>query len=68
MRYGNPSIEHGLTQLNNQGVDELLLLPLPSICNGNYRDNCSFGGKIKKKKFPTMKLEIVPAFYNKRLY
>ena len=28
MRYGNPSIRHGLTKLKNSGVDELLLLPM----------------------------------------
>ncbi len=28
MRYGNPSIRHGLEQLRNRGVEELLLLPM----------------------------------------
>ena len=28
MRYGNPSIRHGLEQLRRRGVEELLLLPM----------------------------------------
>ena len=69
MRYGNPSIEHGLTQLNNQGVDEVLLLPLyPQFAMATTETIVVLAEKIKKKKFPTMKLEIVPAFYNKKDY
>ncbi|MFY8097841.1 MAG: ferrochelatase [Flavobacterium sp.] len=69
MRYGNPSIEHGLTQLNNQGVDEVLLLPLyPQFAMATTETIVVLAEKIKKEKFPTMKLEIVPAFYNKKDY
>ena len=69
MRYGNPSIEHGLTQLNNQGVDEVLLLPLyPQFAMATTETIVVLAEKIKKEKFPTMKLEIIPAFYNKKDY
>lgn len=69
MRYGNPSIEHGLTQLNNQGVDEVLLLPLyPQFAMATTETIVVLAEKIKKEKFPTMKLEILPAFYNKKDY
>lgn len=69
MRYGNPSIEYGLTQLNNQGVDEVLLLPLyPQFAMATTETIVVLAEKIKKEKFPTMKLEILPAFYNKKDY
>lgn len=69
MRYGNPSIEHGLQQLHNQGVTDVLLLPLyPQYAMATTETIEVLAEKLVKEKFKTMKLTNFPAFYNRKEY
>lgn len=69
MRYGNPSIEAGLNSLNQQGVTEVLLLPLyPQFAMATTETILVLAEEIRQKKFPNMKFTEVPAFYNKPEY
>ncbi|MFI2741822.1 ferrochelatase [Zhouia sp. PK063] len=65
MRYGNPSIETGLQELANKGVDEVLLVPLyPQFAMATTETILVLAEKIREKKFPNMSFTNVPAFYN----
>lgn len=69
MRYGNPSIEYGLQQLHNQGVTDVLLLPLyPQYAMATTETIEVLAEKLVKEKFKTMKLTNFPAFYNRKEY
>jgi protoporphyrin/coproporphyrin ferrochelatase len=69
MRYGNPSIESGLTALYNQGVREVLLMPLyPQFAMATTETILVLAEKIRKEKFPDMEFTILPAFYNQPDY
>lgn len=69
MRYGNPSIEYGLQQLRNQGVTDVLLLPLyPQYAMATTETIEVLAEKLVKEKFKTMKLTNFPAFYNRKEY
>lgn len=69
MRYGNPSIEHGLQQLKNQGVDDVLLLPLyPQYAMATTQTIEVLTQKLVKTKFAGMKVTNFPAFYNRKEY
>lgn len=69
MRYGNPSIESGLQELYDQGVRDVLMLPLyPQYAMASTLTILVLAEKIRKEKFPDMKITDVPAFYNKPDY
>lgn len=69
MRYGNPSIESGLTSLYQQGVREVLLMPLyPQFAMATTETILVLAEKIRKEKFPDMEFTILPAFYNQPDY
>jgi protoporphyrin/coproporphyrin ferrochelatase len=69
MRYGNPSIEFGLTQLYNQGIMEVLLIPLyPQFAMATTETILVLAEKIRAEKFPDMSFTIVPPFYNQPDY
>lgn len=69
MRYGKPSIEEGLTNLYNQGVEEVLIIPLyPQFAMATTETILVLAEKIRKEKFPTLKVSSLPAFYNKKEY
>ncbi len=69
MRYGNPSIEHGLQQLKNKGVNEVLLLPLyPQYAMATTETIEVLAEKLVQTKFQEMKLTKFPAFYNRTEY
>ena len=69
MRYGNPSIEAGLTELYNQGVKEVLLFPLyPQFAMATTETILVLAEKIRKQKFPDMQFSQIPSFYNKKGY
>ncbi|WP_159799821.1 ferrochelatase [Flavobacterium sp. MK4S-17] len=69
MRYGKPSIEHGLQQLADKGVTEVLLFPLyPQYAMASTLTILVEAEEIRKKKFPQMVFTDVPAFYNKPDY
>lgn len=69
MRYGNPSIKFGLTELANQGVTEVLLLPLyPQFAMATTETILVKAEEIRKKYFPQISIIDFPAFYNKPEY
>jgi ferrochelatase len=69
MRYGNPSIQKGIDSLVKQGVSEILLIPLyPQFAMATTETIEVLAKKIIKKKYPSVKLKIFPAFYNKEDY
>lgn len=64
MRYGNPSIEEGLSILHEQGVTEVLLIPLyPQFAMATTETILVLAEEIRKKHFPEMQFTTVPAFY-----
>jgi ferrochelatase len=69
MRYGSMTIEKGLQELHDQGVTEVLLFPLyPQYAMASTLTILVLAEEIRKKKFPDMKFNDVPAFYNKPDY
>ena len=69
MRYGNPNIASGLQQLYDQGVDEVLLMPLyPQYAMATTQTIEVFAQQLVKKQFPKMKLIKFPAFFHRSKY
>ncbi len=69
MRYGSMTIEKGLQELVGQGVDEVLLFPLyPQFAMATTETILVKAEELKKRHFPNLKIESVPAFYNKPDY
>ena len=69
MRYGNPSIEAGLKELHDQGVDEVLLIPLyPQFAMATTETILVLAEEVRQKMFPKMNFTILPAFYNQPDY
>ena len=69
MRYGNPNIASGLQQLHDQGVDEVLLMPLyPQYAMATTQTIEVFAQQLVKKQFPKMKLIKFPAFFHRPEY
>ncbi|WP_413788823.1 ferrochelatase [Ascidiimonas meishanensis] len=65
MRYGKPSIESGLKELHEQGVNEVLLIPLyPQFAMATTETILVLAEEIRKKQFPEMQFTSVPAFYS----
>lgn len=64
MRYGNPSIQSGLKELADKGVNEVLIIPLyPQFAMATTETILILAEKIRKKHFPDMQFTNVPAFY-----
>ncbi len=69
MRYGNPSIESGISSLVKQGVNEIFLLPLyPQFAMATSETIEALAEKIVRKKYPHVKIHAFPAFYNDQNY
>ena len=69
MRYGNPSIANGLQQLHDQGVDEVLLMPLyPQYAMATTQTIEVLTRQLIKKQFPKIKLIEFPAFFHRPKY
>ncbi|NER13126.1 ferrochelatase [Leptobacterium flavescens] len=69
MRYGNPSIKHGLQELHDQGVTDVLMIPLyPQFAMATTETILVLAEKVRKKHFPQMKITDVPAFYHRKDY
>jgi protoporphyrin/coproporphyrin ferrochelatase len=61
MRYQNPSIESALKKLVEQGVTDLLIIPLfPHYAMSSYESAAERVKEIAAKMMPQMKLEIQP--------
>lgn len=69
MRYGTPSIESGLQKLHDQGIDEVLLVPLyPQYAMATTETILVLAEEIRAQQFPKMTITDVKPFYNKPEY
>lgn len=69
MRYGSMTIKKGLQELVDKGVDEVLLFPLyPQFAMATTETILVLAEEIRSAHFPNIKIESVPAFYNKPDY
>jgi ferrochelatase len=69
MRYGTMTIQKGLQELVDKGVDEVLLIPLyPQFAMATTETILVLAEKIRKEHFPKIKITDFPAFYNNRDY
>ena len=65
MRYGSMSIKKGLQQLVDQGVDEILLVPLyPQFAMATTETILVLAEELRKEHFPQVTFTSLPAFYN----
>lgn len=65
MRYGEPSIKTGMQELVDQGVDEVLLLPLyPQYAMATVDTILVLANQLRDEFFPQVKFTTVPPFYN----
>ena len=64
MRYGKPSIATGLAALQDQGVDDVLLVPLyPQQAMATTETIIVLAEQIRAKDYPDMVFTHLPAFY-----
>ena len=69
MRYGSMSIKGALQELKDQGVDDVLLVPLyPHYAMSSYETVVVKAMQDQQDHFPEMKLTTVPAFYHNADY
>lgn len=69
MRYGKPSIHSGLETLAQQGVTEVLLVPLyPQFAMATTETILVLAETLRKKHFPKMEFTALPPFYNHQDY
>ena len=69
MRYGTPSIKEGLQKLHDQGIDDVMLLPLyPQYAMATTETILVLAEEIRAEFFPKMKITDVKPFYNKPEY
>ena len=64
MRYGSMSIEKALGELQSEGVNEVLLVPLyPHYAMSSYETVVVKTLEVQQQKFPNIKVTTMPAFY-----
>ena len=64
MRYGKMSIQNAMQELQDLGVDEILLVPLyPHYAMSSYETVVVKAMEVQRKHFPKIKLDTLPAFY-----
>ena len=69
MRYGSMTIKKGLQELVDRGVDEVFLVPLyPQFAMATTETILVLTEEIRQQYFPNLKIESLPAFYNKEDY
>jgi ferrochelatase len=65
MRYGQPSIENGLKELHEKGVNEVLLAPLyPQYAMATTETIIALAEDIRREHYPEMQFTVLPPFYN----
>lgn len=65
MRYGKPSIYHGLKTLYDKGIREVLLFPLyPQFAMATTETILVLAEKIRREHFPGMEFTSIPPFYS----
>lgn len=69
MRYGSMSIKNAIQELNNQGVNEVLMVPLyPHYAMSSYETVVVKAEEIIKEFFPETKMDVLPVFYDNQDY
>ncbi|MEE9407996.1 MAG: ferrochelatase [Polaribacter sp.] len=69
MRYGSMSMEKGIKELVDKGVTEIFLAPLyPHYAMSSYETVVVKAEEIIAEKYPNVKLDVLPAFYNESDY
>lgn len=69
MRYGSMTIKKGLQELVDKGVNEVFLIPLyPQFAMATTETILVLAEEVRKAHFPNLKIESLPAFYNKKEY
>ena len=69
MRYGSMSIEKGIKELIDKGVTEIFLIPLyPHYAMSSYETVVTKTEEILAEKYPHVKLDVLPPFYNNSGY
>lgn len=65
MRYGEPSMKNGLQELYDQGVTEVLLVPLyPQFAMATTETIIVLAEQLRDEFFPKIDFTVVPPFYN----
>ncbi len=65
MRYQNPSIDDAVARLKEQGVDELVVVPLfPHYAMSSYESAAVEVEKVLKRDAPEISMSMVPAFFD----
>ena len=65
MRYGSMTIEKGMQELNDQGVTQVLLVPLyPQFAMATTETIVVKADELRREKFPQMSFTQMPPFYN----
>ncbi|RLZ12319.1 ferrochelatase [Faecalibacter macacae] len=65
MRYKNPSIEFGMQQLYDQGVRDILVVPLyPQYTMSTTETVADKVLEVQKNKFSDVNIQFIKAFYN----
>lgn len=69
MRYGEPSIKQGLENLHQQGVTDVLMIPLyPQFAMATTETITVLAEELRAKLFPKMTITSLPAFYKRKEY
>lgn len=69
MRFGSLTLEKGLQELVDQGVDEVLVIPLyPQYAMATTLTLTEKIKHLQKEKFKQLDITIFPAFYNDKRY
>lgn len=69
MRYGSMSIKKGLQELVDEGVEEVLLIPLyPHYAMSSYETVVEKAKEVNRANFPNIKMDVLPVFYNNKAY
>jgi ferrochelatase len=69
MRYGSMTIKSALKELQEKGVDEVLLVPLyPHYAMSSYETVVVKAMEVQQEHFPEMHLTTLPAFYSNPEY
>ena len=69
MRYGSMSIKNGIQELYDQGVEEILLIPLyPHYAMSSFETVVEKAKQVNREDFPNIKINTLPVFYNNTAY
>lgn len=69
MRYGKPSIESELIKLKEQGIDEVLFIPLyPHFADSTITTSIEEAKRVIRKHNLDIKLTIIPPFFSDKNY